>query len=132
MMARMTSIWLRHVLWVILNANPANDEEEANPQTMQERDDESKAKSSAGDIAQVEKTVAATNGRENTSSSFNLDFSPENSFSRTPPASFTTIEKGAARVRVDDKAMINSRSDVNQLVPIKYNWALAEVFRGLC
>ena len=29
----------------------------------------------------------------------------------------------AARVRVDDKAMINCRADLNQLVPFKYDWA---------
>jgi ribonucleoside-diphosphate reductase beta chain len=28
-----------------------------------------------------------------------------------------------ARVRVEDKAIINSRADVNQLVPFKYKWA---------
>lgn len=28
-----------------------------------------------------------------------------------------------ARVRVDDKAMINCRADVNQLLPLKYRWA---------
>ena len=30
------------------------------------------------------------------------------------------IARGAARVRVDDKAMINCRADVNQLLPLKY------------
>jgi ribonucleoside-diphosphate reductase beta chain len=30
---------------------------------------------------------------------------------------------GMARVRVDDKAMINCRADVNQLLPLKYRWA---------
>jgi len=33
------------------------------------------------------------------------------------------LEMGATRVRVDDKAMINCRADVNQLVPFKYDWA---------
>lgn len=33
------------------------------------------------------------------------------------------IARGAARVRVDDKAMINCRADVNQLLPLKYRWA---------
>lgn len=39
---------------------------------------------------------------------------------------FTGLEKlemGAARVTVDDKAMINCRADLNQLVPFKYEWA---------
>lgn len=33
------------------------------------------------------------------------------------------ITRGAARVSVDDKAMINCRADVNQLLPLKYKWA---------
>ena len=34
-----------------------------------------------------------------------------------------TIERGAGRVQVGDKAMINARADVNQLLPLKYRWA---------
>jgi ribonucleoside-diphosphate reductase beta chain len=33
------------------------------------------------------------------------------------------IDRSAARVRVDDKRMINARADVNQLLPLKYHWA---------
>jgi ribonucleoside-diphosphate reductase beta chain len=33
------------------------------------------------------------------------------------------VEFGARRLQVDDKAMINCRADVNQLVPFKYKWA---------
>jgi len=33
------------------------------------------------------------------------------------------IERGAARVSVSDKRMINARADVNQLLPLKYRWA---------
>ncbi len=33
------------------------------------------------------------------------------------------IDRGAARPRLDDKAMINCRADVNQLLPLKYRWA---------
>ena len=33
------------------------------------------------------------------------------------------LEMGAAPVQVDDKFMINCRSDLNQLVPFKYMWA---------
>jgi len=32
------------------------------------------------------------------------------------------LEMGAARLRVEDKAMINCRVDLNQLVPFKYDW----------
>ena len=34
-----------------------------------------------------------------------------------------SIDMGARRVQVDDKKMINCRSDLNQLVPFKYEWA---------
>ncbi len=34
-----------------------------------------------------------------------------------------SIEMGAARIRVDDKRIINCRADLNQLVPFKYTWA---------
>lgn len=33
------------------------------------------------------------------------------------------IEMNAARIRVDDKKIINCRADLNQLVPFKYEWA---------
>ncbi len=47
-----------------------------------------------------------------------------------PVPGFTNIKKGGARVRVDDKAIINSRADVNQLVPIKYKWAWDKYLSG--
>ena len=39
------------------------------------------------------------------------------------PSILQDFEMGAGRVRVDQKAMINCRADVNQLVPFKYDWA---------
>jgi ribonucleoside-diphosphate reductase beta chain len=36
----------------------------------------------------------------------------------------------AARIRVDDKAMINCRADLNQLVPFKYGWAWQKYLDG--
>ncbi len=33
------------------------------------------------------------------------------------------LEMGAARIRVDDKRIINCHADLNQLVPFKYKWA---------
>jgi ribonucleoside-diphosphate reductase beta chain len=41
----------------------------------------------------------------------------------TRTAGLGAIERAGARVRVDDKAMINARADVNQLLPLKYRWA---------
>ena len=40
------------------------------------------------------------------------------------------IETGAARVDVSDKAMINARADVNQLLPLKYGWAWEKYLAG--
>lgn len=40
------------------------------------------------------------------------------------------LEMGAERVRVDDKAMINCRADLNQLVPFKYDWAWQKYLDG--
>nr|WP_197320045.1 ribonucleotide-diphosphate reductase subunit beta [Saccharomonospora sp. NB11] len=41
-----------------------------------------------------------------------------------------TLDFGAARVDVDDKAMINARADVNQLLPMKYGWAWEKYLAG--
>ena len=46
------------------------------------------------------------------------------------PTGLGSIERGAARVRVDDKAMINCRADVNQLLPLKYRWAWEKYLSG--
>ena len=46
------------------------------------------------------------------------------------PTGLGDIARGAARVRVDDKAMINCRADVNQLLPLKYRWAWEKYLSG--
>ena len=40
------------------------------------------------------------------------------------------LEMGAARIRVDDKRMINCHADLNQLVPFKYDWAWQKYLDG--
>src|SRR6188472_569549 len=40
------------------------------------------------------------------------------------------LEMGAARIRVDDKRIINCRADLNQLVPFKYKWAWQKYLDG--
>ena len=40
------------------------------------------------------------------------------------------IEMGAARIRVDDKKIINCHADLNQLVPFKYPWAWDKYLAG--
>ena len=45
-------------------------------------------------------------------------------------AGLEDLEMGAARIQVDDKAMINCRADLNQLVPFKYDWAWQKYIDG--
>jgi ribonucleoside-diphosphate reductase beta chain len=40
------------------------------------------------------------------------------------------LEMGGARISVDEKAMINCRADLNQLVPFKYDWAWQKYLDG--
>ena len=40
------------------------------------------------------------------------------------------LEMGASRISVDEKAMINCRADLNQLVPFKYDWAWPKYLDG--
>lgn len=66
-----------------------------------------------------------------------LDFSDEKAPlapSHNDQADNTTglgdIEVGAARIDASQKAMINARSDVNQLLPLKYKWAWEKYLAG--
>ena len=45
-------------------------------------------------------------------------------------AGIEELEGTANRVAVDDKRMINSRADLNQLVPFKYDWAWQKYLDG--
>ena len=40
------------------------------------------------------------------------------------------LEKGSGRIQVDDKAIINCRADLNQLIPFKYDWAWQKYLDG--
>jgi len=46
------------------------------------------------------------------------------------PTGLGAIERGASRVDVSDKRMINARADVNQLLPLKYRWAWEKYLSG--
>lgn len=41
-----------------------------------------------------------------------------------------SLERDAARIKVDDKKIINCRADLNQLVPFKYQWAWQKYLSG--
>ena len=47
------------------------------------------------------------------------------------PAELQEVEMGAARITVDDKAMINCKADLNQLIPFKYKWAWDKYLNSL-
>jgi ribonucleoside-diphosphate reductase beta chain len=47
-----------------------------------------------------------------------------------PSAGLGEIDRAAGRVDVGDKAMINARADVNQLLPLKYGWAWEKYLAG--
>ena len=40
------------------------------------------------------------------------------------------LEMGAQRIQVDDKKIINCRADLNQLFPLKYDWAWQKYLDG--
>jgi len=48
----------------------------------------------------------------------------------TTAARAPLLERGARRVHVDDKRIINCRADLNQLVPFKYAWAWEKYLQG--
>ncbi|MBX2808729.1 MAG: ribonucleotide-diphosphate reductase subunit beta [Cellvibrionaceae bacterium] len=47
-----------------------------------------------------------------------------------PTPGIEELQMGATRVQVDQKAMINCRADLNQLVPFKYDWAWQKYLDG--
>ena len=53
-----------------------------------------------------------------------------NSSSAPSPGIDASIDRNGTRVRVDEKAMINCRADVNQLLPLKYKWAWEKYLGG--
>jgi ribonucleoside-diphosphate reductase beta chain len=46
------------------------------------------------------------------------------------PTGLGTIDRNGTRVSIDQKAMINCRADVNQLLPLKYKWAWEKYLAG--
>lgn len=76
---------------------------------------------SAGTSSTRGATAHSTNSLERASAALsNLDVAP----------GLEELEMGAQRVQVDDKAMINCRADLNQLVPFKYEWAWQKYLDG--
>lgn len=60
----------------------------------------------------------------------NIEHLPETDVSGVGSTGMENIEHGAKRIQVDDKAIINCRADLNQLVPFKYKWAWQKYLDG--
>ncbi len=60
----------------------------------------------------------------------NIEHLPEADASGVGSTGMENIEHGAKRIQVDDKAIINCRADLNQLVPFKYKWAWQKYLDG--
>ena len=58
------------------------------------------------------------------------DTSLNNEIVQEGAAGIEDLEIGAGRIEVDDKAIINCRADLNQLVPFKYDWAWQKYLDG--
>ena len=60
----------------------------------------------------------------------NIEAAAENLRNLDVAPGLEELEMGAGRVSVDEKAMINCRADLNQLVPFKYDWAWQKYIDG--
>jgi ribonucleoside-diphosphate reductase beta chain len=87
-------------------------------------------------IAVAEKAFEATNNPKTapaplTSTPINsINLAKEAVTSMDNAAGVEELEMGATRIQVDQKAMINCRADLNQLVPMKYDWAWQKYLDG--
>ncbi|MEL0236359.1 MAG: ribonucleotide-diphosphate reductase subunit beta [Gammaproteobacteria bacterium] len=88
------------------------------------------------EVAQPTEEVVAEAPTENVASEINTESSDRASQARQaiadldPAEGVKELEALGGRVEVDQKAMINCRADLNQLVPFKYDWAWQKYLDG--
>ncbi len=88
------------------------------------------------EVAQPTEEVVAEKPTENVTSAINTESSDRASQARQaiadldPAEGVKELEALGGRVEVDQKAMINCRADLNQLVPFKYDWAWQKYLDG--
>jgi ribonucleoside-diphosphate reductase beta chain len=88
------------------------------------------------EVAQPTEEVVAETPTENVASEINTESSDRASQARQaiadldPAEGVKELEALGGRVEVDQKAMINCRADLNQLVPFKYDWAWQKYLDG--
>ncbi|MEM1403708.1 MAG: ribonucleotide-diphosphate reductase subunit beta [Pseudomonadota bacterium] len=82
--------------------------------------------------AQAARTVAPAEAPSEAKSNMksNIEAAAENLRNLDVAPGLEELEMGAGRVSVDEKAMINCRADLNQLVPFKYDWAWQKYIDG--
>jgi ribonucleoside-diphosphate reductase beta chain len=85
----------------------------------------SEVKNSPNPLEQLLDNAWATNEQSGTNilSSVTTDSFSEQLSATTSDSKDNVMSRQKLRVQVADKSMLNSRADVNQLVPIKYKWA---------
>jgi ribonucleoside-diphosphate reductase beta chain len=94
------------------------------------------AKKIVAEVAQPTEEVVAETPTENVTSAINTESSDRASQARQaiedldPAEGVKELEALGGRVEVDQKAMINCRADLNQLVPFKYDWAWQKYLDG--
>ena len=88
------------------------------------------------EVAQPTEEVVAETPTENVTSEINTESSDRATQARQaiedldPAKGVKELEALGGRVEVDQKAMINCRADLNQLVPFKYDWAWQKYLDG--
>ena len=88
------------------------------------------------EVAQPTEEVVAETPTENVTSEINTESSDRATQAKQaiedldPAEGVKELEALGGRVEVDQKAMINCRADLNQLVPFKYDWAWQKYLDG--
>ena len=77
-----------------------------------------------------EKKIAPKISTDSSQASADVENFPTSKDNGVGSTGMEDIEQGAARIQVDDKAIINCRADLNQLVPFKYEWAWQKYLDG--
>ncbi|MFK7976943.1 MAG: ribonucleotide-diphosphate reductase subunit beta [Halioglobus sp.] len=98
--------------------------------SAQEQTAEAPKDTSANVPASTSTTAAATEPSASVQTSDAVAQASQNLANMDLTPGLEELEMGASRVSVDEKAMINCRADLNQLVPFKYDWAWQKYIDG--
>lgn len=107
---------------------PQQQPEAVEPQKATHSQVVSDANPSSPDVPAVQPATTRSTGSANSADSLAKASASLDKLDVAP--GLEELEMGAQRVQVDDKAMINCRADLNQLVPFKYEWAWQKYLDG--